>query len=67
MTDKITIQQPINLDLFASIIKVISEYSREHKKDVQFKPQGKEIIILVESVAKTATERTYVFGDEEPE
>lgn len=65
MADKITIQQPINLDLFASIIKVIAEHSKKHKKDVQFNPQGKEIVILVHSEPKTANSVSVFPHDDE--
>ncbi len=65
MADKITIQQPVNLELFASIIKVLADHSKEHKKDVQFIPQGKEVVILVDSKPKTANAATVFPPDDE--
>lgn len=65
MADKITIQQPVNLDLFASLIKVVAEHCREHKKDAQFLPQGKEVVILVHSEPKTENSVSAFPNDDE--
>lgn len=61
--DTVTIKQPCNLELFAAILKVVADHGRKHKKEVEFRPQGKEVSIIVYNDPKPAN--TFVFGDQE--